>query len=319
MNKIINDFFNLNSYPTKKWVEIEKIIKNIGEKENFVSMPPEDINFLHSIGFINIIKTLINTEYALSDIGLLYFEEVFIRNNLKKGKEILCGQLLKQPPVIAIQQYLFGVKDPSIFQVITVLKSVNFWESDIKLAHFLDLLNSLEIITYNRKAKIIKILIPPDTEKIPPSIFIDPQRPYSNIMWIKKIISKCRGYLYWIDKHFQKEAFEWIFASADANKINEIKILSLDLKEDNKNATKEYGRLKKELENKGINLEWHVIDSTFIKDSHDRWIISENEARNIPNVNAISSGQKSELNLSENKEILEKDFLEYWEKSYPKK
>lgn len=295
-----------NFFPTKKWAEIEITIKQIGENDIF-DLFSKDLGFLISL---ELIKK--NSNYKLSDIGKLYFEEVFIKGNLKDGEKLLFGQLLNHPPACAIQQYLYGVKNPSISQVITVLKTTGFWQEKIKITHYLDLLNNLKIITYNRKAKAVKVLVQPNTEKIPSSIFIDPKRPYSNILWTKKIISNCNEYIYWLDKHFQKEAFEWIFSSANANKINTIKILSLALSDIGKSTKKEFNRLKEELANKGITIKWQVIDSKKIRDSHDRWIISKDEARNIPNVNAISSGQRSELNLSQNKEDLKKAFLEYW-------
>jgi len=88
-----------------------------------------------------------------------------------------------------------------------------------------------------------------------------------------------------------------------------------DLGEDNlnKDVRNLYKRLKQELSLKGVQLIWSIIDSKSIKDSHDRWIIGgKDTVWNVPNVNAISSGQRSELNRSENyKQILEA-FNQYW-------
>ncbi len=72
-------------------------------------------------------------------------------------------------------------------------------------------------------------------------------------------------------------------------------------------ARKYYRRFKQEMENKGISVAWATIDSKLVRDTHDRWILDDvGYLRNIPNVNAISSGQRSEMNLSEITTMLEK-------------
>ncbi len=186
------------------------------------------------------------------------------------------------------------------------------------MTHFLDLLNLVGILNYNRGTKRLRVLISPDTPSVPKSIFIDPKRPFSNIVWIKRILDECDGFIYWLDKHFQKEALEWLWAIADASKIKEIKILSLDLGDANLNgaARKSYRDFKREMESKGISVSWAIIASTQIKDSHDRWIIGGNNyLRNVPNVNAISSGQKSEMILSDNFDAVLELFKEYYAKA----
>jgi hypothetical protein len=64
-------------------------------------------------------------------------------------------------------------------------------------------------------------------------------------------------------------------------------------------------------------VEWRVIDSTKIRDTHDRWIIGDESARNVPNVNAIISGQHSELNLSSQRDEISQLFEAYWAESNP--
>ncbi len=297
--------------PTRNWKVIKSYVRQIGEGDTLDGVRiVVDIEFLVNIG-------LLDERRQLTPIGRHLFEASFIRRSRDEEKNIFQDALLKYQPTLAIQQYLWGIKIATIEQVITVLKSTQLWGTSTResLTHFLDLLNYVEIISYNKKAKGITVVISPDTEKTPISVFIDPDRPFSNLMWIKKILSECENYIYWFDKHFQKQALDWIWAIADSGKIKEIKILSLDLGEDNlnKDVRNLYKRLKQELSLKGVQLIWSIIDSKSIKDSHDRWIIGgKDTVWNVPNVNAISSGQRSELNRSENyKQILEA-FNQYW-------
>lgn len=298
--------------PSKNWKIIKLFIKSVGEDHSIdKGAISDDYQFLESLGIFD--KT---TNGKLTDTGIIFFESAFIKYDGKE-KEILRSLLLSYPVTIAIQQYLWGIKDIKIDQILATLKLTNLWSYDSteRLTHFLDLLNYVEIINYNKKFRKIEILIPPDTSNIPKNIYIDPARPFSNILWIKKVIGECEGFVYWLDKHFQKEALEWLWAVADANKIKEIKIISLDLGDKNLNseAKKCYKRFKQELNNKGIIATWATIDSKLINDSHDRWILGKNNyLRNLPNVNAISSGQRSEINLSENYSEIIIAFNKYW-------
>lgn len=254
----------------------------------------------------------------LSEKGRAVFESLFIRCDGNE-RDLFKQMLLSFPPTIAIQQYLWGVPNVTVEQVLTVLKTTGFWfyESREPLTHLLDFMNYVEIINYNKKTRIVHVLISPDAPLAPKNIFIDPNRPFSNIMWIKKVLSECDGSIYWLDKHFQKDALEWLWAIADASKVKEIRILSLDLGEGNlsADARKDFIRFKREMANKSISASWATIDSKLVRDTHDRWIIDESGyARNVPNVNAILSGQRSEMNLTENYREVKKAFDEYWSK-----
>ncbi len=303
--------------PSSSWKKHLSYIQTMGEGESITSSDiGDDYDFLRDLGVISSINT-----GELTDEGDEIFCSVFIRRD-EREREVLRNLLLRFPPTIALQQYLWGVKDISVSQVLTVLKTTKLWQYATMepLTHFLDLLNYAGVISYSKKHKLVHILISPDTEKVPTNVFIDPTRPYSNIVWIKRILGECEGYIYWFDKHFQKEALDWLWAVADANRIREIKILSLDMGDSNLSSEtkKLYRRLKTELASKGIDLIWATIDSKLVRDSHDRWIIGQNEyVRNVPNVNAISSGQRSEMNLSDNYEETSKAFAEYWLMSTP--
>lgn len=301
--------------PQNSWKKLLPYIKSAGERESISkSQLGDDYKFLRDIGIFAEAN-----DNMLTDTGRAFFEAAFIRCD-GNDTEILQQLLLQYPFTVALQQYLWGVKDVKIEQVLTVLKSTGFWTySSIEpMTHFLDLLNQAGIISYSRKLRQVKILISPDTSHVPKNVFIDPSRPFSNILWIKRVLAECNGSILWFDKHFQKEAFEWLWAIADANKIKKIHVLSLDLGEANLNteAKKYYQRFKREMFGKGIEVLWRVIDSKLLRDTHDRWIMDDNEyLRNIPNVNAISSGQRSEMSKSENYNDVYSAFNDYWAKA----
>ncbi|MGB2580769.1 MAG: hypothetical protein WBC83_03680 [Minisyncoccia bacterium] len=301
--------------PQSNWKKMLPYIQGAGEDG---SVNPHELGddyiFWEELGIFDA-----KTSGELSEAGRMIFESLYIRRD---GEEtgILRHLLLTFPPTIALQQYLWGISDVNVEQVLTVLKTTGFWfyDSNEPLTHFLDFLNYVGVITYNKKTRAIKILISPDAPRAPRNIFIDPSRPFSNILWIKRVLGECDGSILWLDKHFQKEGLEWLWSIADAEKIKEIRILSLDMGDKNlsSDAKKYYKRFKQEMVNKGIKTTWATINSTEIRDTHDRWILDGvGYLRNVPNVNAISSGQRSEMNLSENYDDAHNAFKNYWLKS----
>jgi hypothetical protein len=86
---------------------------------------------------------------------------------------------------------------------------------------------------------------------------------------------------------------------------------------DGKRALRQYRDLRSELAARSVELSWRTIDHTRIRDTHDRWIIGADSARNVPNVNAIYTGQFSELNSSAQREELQRLFDNYWVEAVP--
>lgn len=294
------------------WKKVLPYIQAAGESGSICQHDlGDDYSFWEELGIFEKSATGV-----LSDIGRVVFESLYIRRDGKE-KEALKHLLLAFPPTIALQQYLWGVQEVNVDQTLTVLKTTGFWfyESKEPLTHFLDFLNYTGIITYNKKTRAVKILISPDVPRAPRNVFIDPSRPFSNILWIKRVLGECDGSILWLDKHFQKEGLDWLWSIGDAERITEIRILSLDMGDANlgTDARKYFKRFKQEMENKGIKTTWATIDSKQIRDAHDRWILDGvGYLRNVPNVNAISSGQRSEMNLSENYDEARRMFEEYW-------
>ena len=293
----------IKSLPEISWKNLRLLIQKLGE--GFPSPSTTGgFGFLKEIGFIE--------NGQLTESGRNMFVEVFIKKNSEREKGLLLEAMLNYPAALALQQYLWGVKEPGIDQVVTVLRATNFVinSNSSAVTHLLDILNFAGFLRYDKRKKKIRMLLPPSDIIVPKSVFISPDRPFSNIFWTKKALLGCNDFIYWLDKHFQKEGLDWLWSVADANKIKEIKILSLNIS--GNRSDEMYSRLKKELANKGISLFWNTIDSKDIRDQHDRWIIGQNYLLNLPNVNAINSGQHSEIIESSNFKEALVAFGKYW-------
>lgn len=312
--------------PWHSWAILEKLILAIGERKTDITerirghhyrdtVIDWDIEFLKQLGFVNG-----EFPYKLTDAGKRYFELRFIKNQFKEAKSTLRDQLSSFPPAELIIQLLWGVPRASKSNVQSLLTShVTFRNfSKDTLRAFLKVLKHAGVISHNRLTGSIRVLVKPTAEETPQNVFIAPETPYSNIMRLRQILSECRGFIYWLDKHFFKIGLKDIWEVADGTRVQHIHILSLQLKDNlNQDAKDEYNRLKQELVRKGISLEWRIIESQKIKDIHDRWIISKNRAYNVPDINSIHSGKKSELIRSSNHKEVLKTFLSFWDIATP--
>lgn len=299
--------------PQMSWSEHEKLFRLFVEGDE--SPIGDDFAFLKKLGFIS--DDTLGAE--LTELGQTYYDARFIRSDTSASNEITKSAILKFPPAEVLLQLLHGVENAKRDNALAVLKSRGFWcyADETPLTHFLLLLNQVGLITYSKKHRTLRILhnVHDGQKEVPQNIFIDNSTPYSNIEWLRRILSDCSGYIYWLDKHFLKQGLSYIWEVADANKVTKILIISLFLKEHDKSTIKEYRRFKEELANKGITLEWLVIDSTEIRDTHDRWILSKNVGWNLPNLGTILSGSRSEINKSLNHDDIEKAFKSYYKKA----
>ncbi len=302
--------------PQNSWAILEQLIRRLGEGRGKQTKAREnDVHFLEQIGFVDT-----PDELRLTQRGREYFDHRFVRNEGEAAREVLALSLLDFKPVQLIVQLLWGVRNVSKDNVEALLRSRNITQgvSPRAVGTFLGLLESAGVVSYNRRLRQITVLVEPSKKGIPANVFISPETPFSNIMWLRRILGECTNHIFWLDKHFYKIGLDHIWETADGTRIQEIRILSLELKDNlTKAAREEYERLCKELSRKGISLEWRIIDSSKIRDTHDRWIIAANGAWNVPNVNAIHSGQRSELNRSTNRDEVETAFLGYWNQASP--
>lgn len=268
-----------------------------------------DAEFLIELG-------LVNSNGLLTKSGQTYFEESFINKNEASVTSVMQSVFREYPPAEAISQRLFGIPNVDRSTVDSTLRNVGL-DSDLtdrKLGTLLVILARFEVIRYVRsKGEVIALIPPLQGGRVPSTIFVSRETPFSNVMWLSRVLKQCNNHIYWLDKHFQAAGLEALADVADGNRINEIYIISLRLPGNSSpKVLKSYRSLKLELAHRGISLEWRFIDSTLVRDSHDRWIIGADSAYNVPDVGTIMSGNKSEMSASGNTLRLNQDFNTYW-------
>ena len=294
--------------PRSSWEHYAQVVREIGER----TRSPEGQPFLVALGFTD--------HHGLTELGRSYFLERFIRKDEGAATQHLREAVLRYEPAQAIVQLLAGVRKPERSTAATVLRSAGFGEglSDRVLGFLLMLMHKAEVIRYSKgEGSFVVLETPASVETPPDAVFVSPSTPFGNKAWLRKILREAETELLWMDKHFMPAMFEQIWETADGNKVHEIKILSLSLDMNTgKSGLRDYRDLKRELAHRGVKLEWRVIDSKQSRDTHDRWIVTGDLAWNVPNSNAILSGQNSEIKRSEEARKVRQIFLGYWEDAH---
>lgn len=123
---------------------------------------------------------------------------------------------------------------------------------------------------------------------------LSPETPFTNEMYIRDLIRNCDSYLYWFDKYFTRRGLEFLIQEVDPGDIDEIKILTGTAQTDHE-LRSDFENFKQELEKQGVGVEMRVLSSQTMYKIHDRWLIAENQAYNIPSINTIGSNQYTEV------------------------
>ncbi|MEO6109482.1 MAG: hypothetical protein ABIP50_00515 [Candidatus Saccharimonadales bacterium] len=292
-------------FPNRSWDSYQEALGSSGLR----NLPDAGANsFLVDIG-------LIDESGLLTATGSAYFQAQFIRRLEDDADQIVRDALLTNRPVQAILQHQFGVQGADKDSAEAALR---FHELDMglnarTLGSLLTLMARFGLIRYVR-GSIDVIESPIEDGTVPSSMFISRDTPFSNGVWLKRALRELRGFVFWLDKNFIPAGLESIWEAADGNKIGRVHILSIPMPASlGRKPKARYLALKTELQSRGIELEWRFIDSTQIRDTHDRWIIGNNMAWNVPDVNTLLSGNNSEISQSSNAGKLVEVFSKYWD------
>ena len=300
--------------PDRGWPSYEEAFRRLGEKRS----DAKDERLLRVLRDLELVTSDLG---SMTEAGNDYFHARFIRDDVEEAKHILHLALLDYSPAAAVAQFLAGVPTANRSKAESVLRSQGFGHglSERSLGSLLTLMNTADVIAYSPTSGEIEVLdSAAKAVAVPASVFVAPETPYGNKVWLRRVLEECTGHIYWLDKHFLPVAFDAIWEAADGGRLSEVRILSLRLPDhEGRRPIRHYRDLVRELSGRGVSLEWRTIESTKIKSTHDRWIISRTTARNVPNVNAIYTGQHSELNRSEQHETLETIFDGYWQQGVP--
>lgn len=178
-------------------------------------------------------------------------------------------------------------------------------------------LNDLGVIVYSRKLKTVRF-VPDDPgaakagEVANLSAMISPRTPFSNVARLRRLLRTQTGTVTWADQHFGARAFEELVDELDPAKVTELRIISGSASSIvSPKSFKDYERFRDEMKTKGIAVEWRV-DGT--REWHDRWLIDDSSAYNVPPVNSLFANQYSEILPTKERPPVD----EWWKRATPR-
>jgi hypothetical protein len=302
--------------PDRGWQSYEDALRRVGERRAAARGDEPLRAFLAAIGLLRADRA------CLSQRGQAYFNARFITGDGAAADAVLHECVMDDPPATAVTQLLAGVPGADRARVETVLRSQGFGGvTDRAVGSLLKLMDRAGLVEYNSRTSSVRVLDSPITavaDAVPTSVYVSPATPFGNKVWLRRVLAECAGSIDWLDKHFMPVAFEPLWEAVDGARVSGVRILSLRLTDhDGKRTLRQYRDLRGELAGRSVDLSWRTIDSTKIRDTHDRWVIGANTARNVPNVNAIYTGQHSEMHASPQRQELSRLYEGYWADAVP--
>jgi hypothetical protein len=250
----------------------------------------------------------------LTEFGDEYYNARFVLDDPAQCRQLLTRALLRDPVASCILQELWGHQPVGPEQLLALIKrrrSLPPSASADALGGLLYMLNHAGLIKYSKRDARITVLYNPhvpEEEGLPDNIIIAPESPYTNVRWLRQILRACRGSIMWFDKHFERQALEPLSEVIDANLVGDVTILSSN--DHVPPAVTDFKRLQQELANKGVRLRWFFKPKADLRHEHDRWIVADNVAYNVPPVRSLFKGQLSELNRTDNVGTLQQRFAQ---------
>lgn len=163
----------------------------------------------------------------------------------------------------------------------------------------------------------LKLLIPstaPTIEQIrsEQGTVIAPNRPYGNILALKKCFRQCKEYLNWLERNLPKKVFEVIYEALeddDISGVGELKLLRGFDETVDERYRGEVERLRGELVDHDMNVELRVIcDKKVANSIHGRFIYTKDQQFQLPPLNSLLANQWDNIF----KEVKIPPFEEYW-------
>lgn len=239
-------------------------------------------------------------EFKLTEVGHAFDDAANVYNDKAEATRLFREAYLGMPVTQALMQGLHGRGSVPVTGALHMLARHGLADADNTSAFrtLLATLNSMGIVSYSVKHQSVRLVEPlPDSEEhddAPQASIriVEPDRPYSNVRNLREVLRTCREFVWWADMHFEKRGLEPLADEADPTRINEIRVLMVTRPKPSDLA--DYQRFTTEMAKLGITAEFRVVAAPH-RDWHDRFIVTRDDAWNVPPLNTIFKGDYSQF------------------------
>jgi hypothetical protein len=258
---------------------------------------------------------------TLTPAGVALHKEAWVLRKMDEAKEALGKALRPLLPVQVLEQELRGfgaVPEDGALELLVVHGAADPSMDEKQARAGFKVLADLDLVVYSQKFKTVRLGAAPDAdaagigEDARLAALMSPKTPYSNIVRLRQILRSMSGTVYWTDKHFRVRALEDLVVELDPSVVTSVRILSSDNPDIlTGRSMKDFIRFRDEMDLKGVEAEWRHLPA---KDIHDRWLLDDKRAYNIPAVGSIYQNQWGEALPTENRPPI----AEWWASATPR-
>lgn len=283
------------------WKKIEEDFLNHYENGGELTLAHRE--FLERIQFVE--------NGDVSGAGEHYLDSKFIFEN-GDHEEVLRQEVLNLEEIREMCQSFYGQKT-SRENVERFLKSKTEVSKKQEVGRILNLLNSLDIVSYSKKTGEVQFNKADQVEEEDQESYrVTHRTPYSNVKRLRRAIRACEGDLMWVAKHFPKKGLEPLSDEVTGDQFTSVRILCGPANVTHKMRS-DFERFQEEMANRDVDAELRVItDKEQLNKLHDRWILSDSSSWNVPPVNSLYRNQEAELH----KATEDVSFVDWWSDAY---
>ncbi len=266
------------------WSNIETDLLGFYEEGN--ELDDDSQGFLKRIDFVE--------NGHVSDAGERYLDSKFIFED-GEHPEILRHEVLNLPEIRDLCQSFYGQRTDRE-KVERFLRSKTDVSGSREVGRILNLLNSMEIVSYSKKTGSVQFSEADQVEEQDQDSYrVTHRTPYSNIKRLRRAIRACEGDLLWVAKHFPKKGLEPLSDEVTGDRFSSVQILCGTANVTHKMRS-DFERFQDEMGRRDVDSELRVMTNRdHLGKLHDRWILSDGASWNVPPVNSIYRNQEAEF------------------------
>jgi hypothetical protein len=258
------------------------------------------------------------SDARLTDSGTALFKTAWVLKNKEKALAALGLAMRALVPVQVIEQELLHFGALPEDGALDLLKLHRAAPPDLSVEQVRRTFRNLAqvgLVVYSSKFKTVRAIAPPPDEirageEHRLAAMVSPKTPYLNVVRLRRILRTLTGTVWWADRHFGVRGLEELAEELDPTAVAEVRILSGSAENVvTSKSLKDFERFRSEMAIKGVAAEWRVDSAA--GDWHDRWLVGDNGAWNVPPVNTLFKNDHSEMLPTEARPPL----VEWWARS----
>lgn len=127
--------------------------------------------------------------------------------------------------------------------------------------------------------------------------YLDPARPYSNELALKKIVRGLRGRVFWWEQHMDRKVLEVLIDTLDSTQVTELRLLSgpANISAKTKRA---FERFVAEMTGQGVDCNWRILDASKARNLHARVLFDDDKTFELPPLNSLYRGTVDSIRTS---------------------